>query len=89
MKSLPLVDTCKIWHPALYKNLNYPSCNDLSITEDWNHIFDCLKLQNLWISIELTSIAVIIEAMVKVIKGTSDEQDYYTDEKANQLVMDI
>src|SRR5581483_5612443 len=88
---LPLADTCKTRYPALYKDLNCSSCNDPSIVEDWNHIFECPKLQDIWKHIESNSIAIMITAVKKLLKDpdTSDESNRRAAKMAEQIILNI
>src|SRR5581483_4856933 len=88
---LLLADTCKTRYPTLYKDLNCSSCNDPSVVEDWNHIFEYSKLQDIWKHIESNSIAVMITAVKKILKDpdTPEESNRQAAEMAEQIALYI
>src|SRR5581483_6220638 len=85
---LPLADTYKSRYLALYKDVNCLSCNYPSVIEDWNHMFECLKLQDNWKYIEFNCIAAMIKVITKSLKNpdTSNDNNQRAAEMAEQIV---
>ena len=59
--------------------------------EDWNHMFECPKLQDNWKYIEFNCIATMIKAITKLLKNsdTPDDNNQWAAEMAEQIILDI